>query len=534
MQFILKYPMRFIRTSIPSQLLCFILSLTILTVCSSCSSRNRIEGYIYYRLNNDPTTLDPALIVDVPGGLIAAKIFNGLVKLDAGLNISQDLAEKWTVHDAGRTYIFYLKKGAKFSNNREVIASDIKFSFMRVLDPKTKSPNTWVIDKISGAKEYMQGRAEEVSGIEIIDRYTVKLRLDEPFSPFMHLLTMTAAYIVPEEEVKKAGVDYSSHPVGTGPFVLNEWGHNDRLVLGRNINYFDGKAKVEGLVYRIITEDLTAVTEFELGNLDILTIPSSDYSKYRDSQRWNKMISSSKGLNTYYLGFNCSRPPFDDVNLRKAVGYAIDRAKILRTFYENRGRLAEGPVPDLIRKWDGPCRPEYDPAKARNIFEEAGAHRPIINFYVTADQEVVDTAELIQSYLKKAGLKVRIKQLEWSAYKEALNNAEADMFWISWWGDYPDPENFLFPLFHSSNHGASGNRTRYSNREADRLIEAGQREVNETVRNRYYMHAEKIITEEFPLVCFWHKTDFVLRQPAVKNYMIFPVYSMDKGTDISF
>jgi peptide/nickel transport system substrate-binding protein/oligopeptide transport system substrate-binding protein len=136
--------------------------------------------------------------------------------------------------------------------------------------------------------------------------------------------------------------------------------------------------------------------------------------------------------------------------------------------------------------------------------------------------------------LKKVGLAVKIKQLEWSAYKAALNNGEADMFWIGWWADYPDPENFLFPLFHSSNHGASGNRTRYTNKEVDRLIEAGQQALAVAERNSYYMKAETIITEESPWVFFWHRTDFTLRQPYLKDYKIHPIYSMDKGLEVSF
>ena len=108
------------------------------------------------------------------------------------------------------------------------------------------------------------------------------------------------------------------------------------------------------------------------------------------------------------------------------------------------------------------------------------------------------------------------------------------MFWLGWWADYPDPENFLFPLFHSSNHGASGNRSRYTNREVDRLIEAGQKALNISERNEYYRLAEKIITEEAPWVFFWHKTDFTLRQPYLKNYKIYPIYSIDKGVEVSF
>ena len=500
----------------------------------SCSSRNRIEGYLYYRLNADPTTLDPALVTDVTGGGITAKLFNGLVKLDPHLNVVPDIAERWEAREGGRYFLFHLKRGITFVNGREVTARDVQYSFTRILDPKGRSPNSWVLERISGAREFMSGAAKEVAGIEVVDRYTVRISLARPFSPFLNLLTMTAAYIVPKEAVERWGADFGDHPVGTGPFVMGRWDRNGELVLERNDRYFGGRARVRGIVYRVIPEELTTVTEFETGNLDVLSIPAYEYSRYRRSPVWNGLISSAKGLNTYYLGFNCSRPPFNDIRLRQAAACAIDRRKILDTFLERRGRLAEGPVPDLLRKWRIFHGYRYDPAKAGRIVREAGAVNRRIYFYVTSDQEVVDIAEIIQSYLKKAGLDVRIRQLEWSAYKTALNRGQADMFWISWWADYPDPENFLFPLFHSSNHGAGGNRAWYTNKEVDRLIEAGQTETNAVERLRYYGDAENIIVRDLPLVCFWHRTDYTLHQPSVKNYRIYPVYSIDKGMEVSF
>jgi ABC-type transport system substrate-binding protein len=508
-------------------------ALIFLLLCS-CSSRNRIAGYVYYRLNANPTTLDPALVVDVAGGSISAKLFNGLVKIGGNLDVVPDIAERWMVSDGGTTYVFYLKRGIQFTNLREVTAEDFKYSFKRILDPKSKSPNTWVLDKILGAKDYMEKRTNDISGIEVRGRYILRIRLEKPFSPFLSLLTMTAAYVVPREEVERWGPDFSTHPVGTGPFRVKAWNHNSELVLQRNEEYFGGTAKVEGIVYRIIPEDLTAVTEFEVGNLDVLAIPVSEYSRYRNSPKWSGLISSSKGLNTYYLGFNCSRPPFDDVILRRAVSYAIDREKILRTFYEGRGRLAKGPVPDILRRWDLTVNQKYSPEEARELIHKGGYSDGVINFFVTKDQEGgIDIAEIIQSYLKKVGLRVKITQLEWSAYKAALNKGQADMFWISWWADYPDPENFLFPLFHSSNHGASGNRAWYTNKEVDRLIEAGQGALNLRERDDFYKKAEEIICRESPWVFFWHRTDFTVRQGYLKGYEIYPIYTMDKGVEVS-
>ncbi len=509
-------------------------SIGLLLVCLSCTPEDRPKGQVIFRLNADPTTLDPAYIVDVAGGAIAAKLFNGLVRLDADLRLVPDIAERWEVLDNARTYVFHLREDVLFTNGRAVTAEDFRYTFERVLSPKGRSPNTWVLDKILGAKAYGQGKAERINGIEVAGPHTLRIRLERPFSPFLQLLTMTAAYVVPREEVERMGSDFAVHPVGTGPFVLKVWRHNTELLLLGNPGYYSGKPPMGGIRYRIIPEDLTAVTEFELSNIDVIGVPAHEYPRIRASEKWKGLLASSQGINTYYLGFNCARPPFDNPDLRRAVAAAVDRETILRTFYEGRGRLAAGPVPDILRHWQAPVLPVYDPVRARETVLRTAGRPPVINFFVNADQEVVDIAEIIQWYLGKAGFEVRIRQLEWSAYKAAINNGEADMFWLSWWADYPDPENFLFPLFHSSNHGAAGNRSRYTNKEVDRLIEAGQRSAGIRERNGFYMRAEHIIASEAPWVFMWHKTDFTLRQPTLKNYRMYPIYSIDKGTEVSF
>jgi peptide/nickel transport system substrate-binding protein/oligopeptide transport system substrate-binding protein len=176
---------------------------------------------------------------------------------------------------------------------------------------------------------------------------------------------------------------------------------------------------------------------------------------------------------------------------------------------------------------------DYDPEKARKLLGEAGAAGATIRIYITADPEVLDIVEVIQSYLGKAGLKARITQLDWSAFKHAVNEGEPDAFWLSWWADYPDPENFLFPLFHSASVGSSGNRTRCIDPGLDRLIEKAQRTPDERRRFRLYRAAEDRIIRNAPWVFMWHRADHYVIQPWVRDFRIYPIYSIDKGLDIS-
>jgi len=498
---------------------------------------NRLPGHLNLRLSTNPTTLDPALITDVTGGLIAAKLFNGLVRFNDRLEIVPDIAGSWKISSDHRTYTFMLRRGFFFSSGREVTARDFQYSFERVLDPRTKAPITWALDRINGAKDVIAGRTRHAYGIRVIDDRTLSITLERPFGPFLSLLGMTTAYVVPREEVERLGADFGSHPSGSGPFTLAEWKHGQSLTLVARGDYPEGRPRLAGITYRVIPEDLTAVMEFETGGLDALLIPASEYRRYTTDPKWRGRIFGKPGLNCYYLGMNCSRPPFNDVKVRQAMNMAIDRKRLLETVYEKRGVLAAGPVPPPLWKYgQGPKDGDgyrYDPEEAKQKVREAGLEGKRIRIYISAEAEVLDILEVIQQYLSRAGLKADIVQLDWSAYKEALNKGEADAFWLSWWSDYPDPENFFYPMFHSVNRGPAGNRAWFSDTAVDRLIEQAQSTVDERERYRLYQKTNARVVQDAPWVFMWHRSDFFVVQPRVQDFRIYPIYSVDKGMDIS-
>lgn len=520
-------------------LLTILAAILILASAVGChrTYEGRLPGYLYLRLNNNPTTLDPALITDVQGGGIAAKLFNGLVRFSENLDIVPDLARSWQLSTDQMTYTFRLRPDVLFSNGRRVTARDVKYSFERVLIPQTKAPLTWVLDKIEGANDVIAGKTTDLTGVRVVNDHTLTIRLVKPFGPFLSLLAMTTAYVVPREDVERLGGDFGTRPVGSGPYTLHEWKHGQHVVLAAREDYFEGRPKLNGIYYRIIPEDLTAVMEFETGRLDVLLIPSSEYRRYTTDPAWRDLIHSGPGLNSYYLGLNCTHPPFNDIRVRHAVNYAIDRLHILNTVFEKRGVLATGPVPP--RLWKRHILPRalkgypYDPDKARELIRQAGAEGATVNIYITADPEVLDIVEVIQGYLAKVGLKAKITQLDWSAFKQAVNEGEPDAFWLSWWADYPDPENFLYPLFHSASVGSAGNRTRCFDPEVDRLIDKAQHTMDERQRYRLYRQAEDRIVQDAPWVFMWHRADYFVVQPWVQDFKIYPIYSIDKRVDVT-
>lgn len=497
---------------------------------------NRIPGYLHLRLDTNPTTLDPARITDVQGGDLAAKIFNGLVRLDERLDVVPDIAQSWRLSKDKRTYTFRLRKGVRFSSGRTVTAHDFRYSFERILTPETKAPLTWVLDKIQGAHDFLAGTAPRVTGIRVVDDYTLALTLEKPFGPFLSLLVMPTAYVVPKEDVERLGHDFGNQPVGSGPFLLADWKHGQSLLFQAREDYFETGPRVKGMYYRIIPEDLTAVMEFETGGLDVLLIPASEYRRYKTDPRWIDAVYAKPGLNTYYIGLNCTRPPFQDARVRRAVNMAIDRKRILDTIYERRGIVAAGPIPRGL--WKHNAQPKnsdgygYEPEQAKALIREAGMEGRTIKIFFKKEQDVQDIMEVIQRYLTEAGLKPELRQLDWSALKHAVNMGEPDAFWLSWWADYPDPENFLFPLFHSGSVGPAGNRTRCLDPDLDRLIEVAQGTVDEAKRYRLYRQAEDRVIRNAPWVFMWHKTEYYVVQPWVQNFKTYPIYSIDKGVDV--
>ncbi|MFH1096954.1 MAG: ABC transporter substrate-binding protein [Candidatus Desantisbacteria bacterium] len=507
----------------------YIMILMATILLSNCASQ-KDTNILRLRLSSDPTTLDPALMVDVVGGIVSAKIFNGLVKYGDDMKIVSDIAKKWDISPDGKSYTFYLNNDVKFANGRLLDANDIKYSFERILNPETKSPRRWVFKDVLGADKTEDGVVE---GFVVKDAYTFQIILTKPFSPFLGFLAMPAGYIVPIEEVKKWGEDFSEHVVGTGPFKMTKWVHDDVLVLEKNTEYFDKKPEVDGIEYRIIPEELTAMAEFESGTLDAIGLPMTEFERFTTTEKWKKNIVGQVGLNAYYLGINCQKKPFDDVRVRQALNYAIDKKAILETVLQNQGVLSHGSIPPILPGYN--CKlPAYERnvQKAKELLKDAGCQNLSLKIYQKPSREALNITEVIQSQLKDVGITAEIVQIEWSALKEMINQGKCDTFYLAWLADYPDAENFLAPLFHSANFGAGGNRAQYKNEKVDKLIETAQATSDEKKRNKIYQQIETIIHDDAPWVFLWHQKEFAVHQSWIKGYKCFSIYNADKGVGV--
>ncbi len=498
---------------------------------SGCGYKERSFDTLYLRLKKDVTTLDPAYIVDVDGGRLAAYLYNGLVRLDYALNVVSDLAEKWEISADATRYRFYLRDDIVFSNGEPCTAYHIKKTFERIVDPKIASPRSWIFEKVRGVQDVMDGTSDSVRGFIVVDDHTFDIELIEPFSPFLSILTTSNALVaLPFDD------DKIPYCIGTGPFTLAKWERGNKLLFDRNEAYFDKKPTIKFISVRVIPEDFTAITEFENGKIDILEIPRAEFEYFTETSRFKDYVHSAAILNTYYIGFNCQKDPYSSEKFRRTITSAINRDRIATKFLDSRVQLADSPVPPALLH-DGITispKQEYNPEQARALLNDINLDlkNPLVLYIRSGDREMEGVAELIQNDLAAVGLNINIEGLEWTTFKEKIAVGEAGMFILSWWADYPDIENFLFPLFHSSNMGGAGNRSRFSNPDVDSLIEQARVTVDQHKQNTLYQQALHIIMTEHPWVCLWHKKQFTVTQPWVRNYRQPSVYTVEKGTDI--
>lgn len=481
-----------------------------------------------FRLATNPPTLDPALSTDTTSGAVILKIHDGLVQFEPmTLDVVPAVAESWEISDDGLQYLFHLRRDVRFHNGRRLTAQDVRFSFERTLNPATRSGRTFVLDPIRGAKDYMDRNADSVEGIEVIDDFTVRLTLAEPFAPFLAQLCMEAASIVPREACETPDTSFSLQPVGCGPFKFREWQQDVEITLEKFSEHYQGSPVIDLLKFKIIESVPTAFEEYKSGGLDLLDqIPNGQIQTVRNGYPDDFRIWPY--LSIYYIGFNNSKPPFEgNRKLRQAFNYAIDREKICQAVKEGLAYPVAGVLPPGIPGHD----PErkgyaYDPVTARRLLAEAGypdgRGLPELVLWHNRDPRHTLIGQCIQYYLGEMGVRIRLKNMEWAAYIEAVDEGEPVMFRMAWVADYPDADNFLFTLLHSSQFGAAGNYARFSHPGFDALTRAAKRETSQDRRLELYRQAESIAIEEAPWIFIYYEREMAMIKPHWRNIRLTP------------
>ncbi|HJQ21468.1 MAG TPA: ABC transporter substrate-binding protein [Gemmatimonadaceae bacterium] len=500
----------------------------LLMACGGPSTTTNRHTIIDSRDNYDPRSMDPAVSTDVPTGRAVSYVFDGLTRFTPEARVEPALAERWDVSPDGARYTFHLRHGATFSDGTPVTARMVIASWQRALDPKTKGGGAQSLQPIRGAKDFADAKATSVSGLTAPNDSTLIVQLEQPLGIFPKLLAMPAAAIVPPQLS-------ADKPVGTGPWRLVEWKHDDYLLFARNERYWGGPPKADSLMARIIAEPSTAVAEFESGNVDVLRIPEGDVSVWQEDESKKDMLYSVPALILVYIGINTTRGPLRDARVRQAINLAINRPLILQRLVSGRGRLAAGVIPPTLEGADTMRAPyPYDTARAKQLLRDAGHPNGLdVDLWVGSNPVYQRIAETAQAYLKLVGIRAKIIQRESAAAREAARKGEADMILKDWYADYPDAENFLYPLLHSANTGPGGNISFFADPDFDRVVDAARREPDEAKRAVLYRQADSVAFVQAPMVFLWFYNELYAVQPWLKGFKPPVIFNGQRWLDVT-
>ena len=451
----------------------------------------------------DAKVMDPAAQNDVVSQMACNALYDNLIYVDEKGGMYPMLAERWEV-SGDVDYIFYLRKGVKFHNGQELKASDVKFSFDRALTPLG-----------APVKSVMQ----HVQEAEIIDDYTVVVRLKHPFTPFIAALYNTVGCIVNRKAVEAAGDDYGMNPVGTGPFKFVEWKKGDRYTFELFEDYWGEKPKYKRLVVRSVPEPMSRAMELESGGADIaFPLAQTDMERISANPRLNLVRAMTNGV--VYMGFNTAKAPFDNVDVRRAVNLALDTEGIHKAVWRGVGRVPRSPVGPQIKysRNDQYSAHQQNQEMARQLLEKAGVKNLRCQIWTNERKERVDSATIIQAQLAEVGIEAEIKVLEWGAYLEGLKKKEHDMY-ILGWAATVDPE---FALTINLQTGMPLNFTSFSNPDFDALLDKGRTIPDGPERENIYKAAQDLINDQVPWVYLYIEETLAGIQKNVRGFRLLP------------
>ena len=412
-------------------------------------------GYLVAALNADIQTADvqkTSKDYEVPFNIFD-RLVDVEVDADGNSKIVPSLAESWDISDDGLEYTFHLRQGVKFHNGNDFTAEDVAYTFHRMLTVEG-GVNTEFIDQIKGADELLAGETDTLEGVEVVDDYTIKVTLKEPFAGFLASISSPGVSIYDSEATEAAGDQFGMDPavtVGTGPFEFSSWSFNNQLVLTRNEDYWKGASGLPGVVIKIIPDTETQSMMFESGELDILDLDYAADSADRFTETYPDQIVQGPRVGIVYFTMNFNKEPFQDVRVRKAVQMSIDRQAILDALYGGRGQVEQGIFPHGLIGFN-PDQEEikYDPEAAKALLAEAG-YADGFDMEIAADSSASDTMtmalEIVSDQLAEVGIRAEIKNYDESTWLETRKSGELGSFMSTWSADYNDPDNFIYTFF---------------------------------------------------------------------------------------
>ncbi|PON17118.1 peptide ABC transporter substrate-binding protein [Candidatus Entotheonella serta] len=488
------------------------ISLLALTACPS-STPTESRQLLRVALETAPQRFDPRFAVDVASQRVVQLVYNGLVRLNAQAQIVPDVAASWETPKP-TVYVFHLRRDVTWHDGERLTAADVHHTFTSLLDEKNQSPKRASFDKIRS--------------IEMIDEYTIRFELSEPFAPFLTNMTLG---LIPKPKAGEAERDHDAHPIGTGPFKFDRVEPNVAVHLLAYDAYFDGRAKVDGVVLRILPDAMVRVFELQKGNVDLIqnALPPDLLTQLRSDKQFE--VIQAPGTNFMYLGLNCQDDILKHVAVRQALAHAIDRQAMIRHVLSGLATLADGILPSGHWAYEANVpRYAYDPERAAQLLDQAGFPDPDgdgpqprfqLTYKTSQNEEGRRIAEVLQEQLRQVSIAVDIRSFEWGTFFGDIRAGNFQLYALTWVG-VTEPDIFHY-VFHSQSVPPAGaNRGRYLNAELDGLLDAGRRAPSPEARRTLYSQAQVLIATELPYVPLWHHTNVAVLRSTFRGYQLTP------------
>ncbi len=480
-------------------------------------------------ITGDPRTIDVQMTTDEY--TIPLNVYDRLVEAETiapgQSKILPSLAESWDISEDGKTYTLHLRKGVLFHNGEELTADDVVYTYDRMLNPATKALNTDILDFVEGAKARLDGTAPTVTGLQAVDKYTVKIVLTQPYAAFIALLASPQASIYNRKFTEPLGDKYGLSPDtvnGTGPFVLTDYTLNDSQRMEANEKYFKGRSKLDSVLIRVVPDAETMRMLFESDEIDVFDTDSAitQIPYFTKSEKWKDQIRKGPvaGLNYYHI--NQKIKPFDDVRVRKAFQMGINRQEILDKMFYGEGQLENGILPSGVACYTPATPIEYNPKKAKELLVEAGYPDGVdIAFSQVSSwsSKWVDLNQLVQAQLRESGFNTEIKVVDESAYYDMRKGGTINNYPQVWSADFNDPDNFFYTFFSKS--GTSVRGFNNDDQEVFDGIEKARGMTNPDERCKLYEQlTERIVQTDAAWVPLFSLNHLFIVQPRVKNFVV--------------
>jgi peptide/nickel transport system substrate-binding protein len=478
----------------------------------------------------EPTSLDPGQLTDINSMKLLGALYDTLVRFKPdSFELTPGLATGWDLSGDGMVYTFKLRQGVKFHDGTDFNADAVKFTYDRLLDPNHPYADTGPFPFAPG---YYGSIAETVD----VDPFTVQFRLKHQDSALVSAFTLNTGRIVSPQAVMTSRKGFAQNPVGTGPFKFVSWDHNVRISLAANPDYWDGAPALGQLIFRPLADEQTRITEFLSGGVDVIfDVPPDNIDQVKNSSQ--AVFDQQPGPHVWWVTLNTKKAPFDNVLVRRAVNYAVNKDALTSDILKGTGTPAVGPIPPAIT-WaytDQVTKYPYDPAQATALLQQAGVSLPLnLVFWVTESgsgmQSPKTMGTAIQADLAAVGVNAQIQTFEWGAFLNKYGaglGSDADMAELSWMFDSGDPAHMLPNNLYGPSCSPKGfNGGCYQNGQVDQLMDSALKITDRDQRGAIYRQIQGLVADDAPWIFVDNQIQNLARTARVQGLKLHPSFYM--------